>query len=108
MSDWLKVLYCSRRVDAILIPYWRGRRSEHAVRPNFSHSLDWASDRVRLYPWQSFGRSRMNVEALMELRKRVGDALSEQRATIEKQLAGLGSSIASVGEKIARSARGAH
>jgi DNA-binding protein H-NS len=50
--------------------------------------------------------SRMNVEALMELRKRVGDALSEQRATIEKQLAALGSSIASLGGKIVRSARG--
>jgi uncharacterized protein (DUF58 family) len=33
----------------------------------------------------------------MELRKRVADALSEHRATIEKQLEALGSSIASLG-----------
>jgi DNA-binding protein H-NS len=49
----------------------------------------------------------MNVEALMELRKRVAEALSGHRATIEKQLEALGSSIASLGRaKIARRGRG--
>jgi DNA-binding protein H-NS len=51
--------------------------------------------------------SRLNVEALMELRKRVADALSEHRTTIERQLEALGSSIASLGRgKIARRGRG--
>ena len=38
--------------------------------------------------------SRMNVASLMDLRRRVADALSEHRATIEKQLEALGSAIA--------------
>ena len=51
--------------------------------------------------------SRMDVASLMELRKRVADALSSHRATIEKQLEALGSSIASLGRgKIAPSRRG--
>jgi DNA-binding protein H-NS len=41
--------------------------------------------------------SRMDVESLMDLRKRVESALSGQRAHLEKQLRTLGASIASGG-----------
>ena len=51
--------------------------------------------------------SRMDVQALIDLRKQIEDTLVSQRATIEKQLAALGSSIASLGGgKIARGGRG--
>jgi|SRR3954463_6440151 DNA-binding protein H-NS len=39
----------------------------------------------------------MDFESLMNLREQVEDALSGYRATLEKQLASLGSSIASLG-----------
>ncbi len=41
--------------------------------------------------------SRMNVEALMELRKRVDERLLEHRADIQKQLERMGATIASPG-----------
>jgi DNA-binding protein H-NS len=51
--------------------------------------------------------SRMDVQSLMTLRKRVEEALLSQRATLEKQLEALGSSIASLGGgKSARGGRG--
>ena len=46
--------------------------------------------------------SRMDVQALIDLRKQVEDALVSQRSTLERQLAALGGSIASIGGKVAR------
>jgi len=48
----------------------------------------------------------MDVQALIDLRKQVEDALVSQRSTLEKQLAALGGSIASIGGKVARGGRG--
>ena len=50
--------------------------------------------------------SRMDFASLITLRKQVENALSERRTTLEKQLAALGGSIASVGGKVARVVRG--
>lgn len=51
--------------------------------------------------------SRMDVHALIDLRKQIEDTLVSQRATLEKQLEALGSSIASLGGgKIVRGGRG--
>jgi DNA-binding protein H-NS len=51
--------------------------------------------------------SRMDFDSLMVLRKRVEEALSGQRAKLEKQLEALGSSLASLGGgRVARSGRG--
>jgi DNA-binding protein H-NS len=50
--------------------------------------------------------SRMDVQALIDLRKQVEDTLVSQRSTLEKQLAALGGSIASIGGKVARGGRG--
>lgn len=50
--------------------------------------------------------SRMDFASLITLRKQVENALSERRTTLEKQLAALGGSIASVGGKVARVTRG--
>jgi DNA-binding protein H-NS len=50
--------------------------------------------------------SRMDFASLITLRKQVENALSERRTTLEKQLAALGGSIASVSGKVARVARG--
>jgi DNA-binding protein H-NS len=50
--------------------------------------------------------SRMDVQALIDLRKQVEDTLVSQRSTLERQLAALGGSIASMGGKIARDGRG--
>jgi DNA-binding protein H-NS len=50
--------------------------------------------------------SRMDFESLISLRQQVEERLHDQRATIEKQLEALGTSIASLGGKIARSGRG--
>ena len=38
--------------------------------------------------------SRMDVHALVDLRKQIEDALVSQRSTLERQLAALGGSIA--------------
>ena len=46
--------------------------------------------------------SRMDVQALIDLRKQVEDTLVSQRTTLERQLAALGGSIASIGGKVAR------
>jgi hypothetical protein len=43
--------------------------------------------------------SRMDVQALIDLRHRVEEALVSQRAKLERQLEALGSSIASLGGK---------
>jgi DNA-binding protein H-NS len=48
--------------------------------------------------------STMDVQSLMDLRKRVDNALLERRAEMEKQLAKLGGSIG--GARIARGGRG--
>ena len=50
--------------------------------------------------------SRMDVQALIDLRKQVEDTLVSQRSTLERQLAALGGSIASIGGKVARGGRG--
>jgi DNA-binding protein H-NS len=50
--------------------------------------------------------SRMDVQALIDLRKQVEDTLVSQRSTLEKQLAALGGSIASIGGKVGRGGRG--
>ena len=51
--------------------------------------------------------SRMDVHALIDLRKQIEDTLVSQRSTLEKQLAALGGSIASLGGgKVARGGRG--
>jgi DNA-binding protein H-NS len=51
--------------------------------------------------------SRMDVQALMDLRKQIEETLVSQRTKLEKQLEALGSSIASVGRsKVARGGRG--
>ena len=46
--------------------------------------------------------SRMDVQALINLRKQVEDTLVSQRSTLERQLAALGGSITSIGGKVAR------
>ncbi len=46
--------------------------------------------------------SRMDVQALFDLRKQVEDTLVSQRSTLERQLAALGGSITSIGGKVAR------
>jgi DNA-binding protein H-NS len=48
----------------------------------------------------------MDFESLVNLRQRVEEALLSHRATIEKQLAALGGSVASFGGKVARGGRG--
>ncbi len=50
--------------------------------------------------------SRMDVQALIDLRKQVEDTLVSQRSTLEKQLAALAGSIASIGGKVERGGRG--
>jgi DNA-binding protein H-NS len=50
--------------------------------------------------------SRMDVQALIDLRKQVEGTLVSQRSTLERQLAALGGSIASIGGKVARGGRG--
>ena len=50
--------------------------------------------------------SRMDVQALIDLRKQIEHTLVSQRSTLERQLAALGSSIASTSGKMARSGRG--
>ena len=50
--------------------------------------------------------SRMDVHALIDLRKQIEDTLVSQRSTLERQLAALGGSIASIGGKVARGGRG--
>jgi geranylgeranyl pyrophosphate synthase len=50
--------------------------------------------------------SRMDVQALIDLRKQVEDTLVSQRSTLEKQLAALGGSITSLGGRMARAGRG--
>ena len=48
----------------------------------------------------------LNFESLMDLRNQVDVALSGYRSTLERQLAALGSSVASLGAKVARGMRG--
>ena len=50
--------------------------------------------------------SRMDVQALIDLREQIEDTLVSQRATLERQLEALGGSIASIAGKIARGGRG--
>jgi DNA-binding protein H-NS len=51
--------------------------------------------------------SKMDFESLVNLRQQVEERLHEYRATLEKQLEALGSSIASIGSKIGRGGRSA-
>ena len=46
--------------------------------------------------------SRMDVHALIDLRKQVEDTLVSQRSTLERQLAALGGSMASIGARVGR------
>jgi DNA-binding protein H-NS len=48
----------------------------------------------------------MDFEGLMNLRNQVDEALTGYRSTLERQLAALGSSVASLGGKVARGMRG--
>ena len=48
----------------------------------------------------------LNFESLMDLRNQVDEALSGYRSTLERQLEALGSSVASLGAKVARGMRG--
>ena len=48
----------------------------------------------------------LDFEALMNLRNQVDEALTGYRSTLERQLAALGSSVASLGGKVARGMRG--
>ena len=50
--------------------------------------------------------SRLDVDSLMDLRRRVESALSGYRSTLEHQLEALGSSVASFGGKMPRGMRG--
>ena len=51
--------------------------------------------------------SRMDVQALLDLRKQIEDTLVSQRTKLERQLAAMGSSIASLGGgRVARGGRG--
>jgi DNA-binding protein H-NS len=47
----------------------------------------------------------MDFDALMALRNQVDEALTGYRSTLERQLAALGSSVASLGGKVARGMR---
>jgi DNA-binding protein H-NS len=49
----------------------------------------------------------LDFDSLMNLRNQVEDALSGYRSTLEKQLEALGSSVASLGGKVARRGRSA-
>ena len=48
----------------------------------------------------------LDFEGLMALRNQVDEALTGYRSTLERQLAALGSSVASFGGKVARGMRG--
>jgi DNA-binding protein H-NS len=48
----------------------------------------------------------MDVQGLIDLRDQVDEALTGYRSTLEKQLAALGSSVASFGGKVAKGMRG--
>lgn len=48
----------------------------------------------------------LNFESLMDLRNQVDEALSGYRSTLERQLEALGTSVASLGGKVARRTRG--
>ena len=48
----------------------------------------------------------LNFESLMDLRNQVDEALSGYRSTLERQLEAVGSSVASLGGKVARGMRG--
>ena len=50
--------------------------------------------------------ARLDFQGLMDLRDQVDKALSGYRSTLERQLAALGSSVASLGGKVARGMRG--
>ena len=48
----------------------------------------------------------LDFDSLMNLRNQVDEALTGYRSTLERQLAALGSSVASLGGKVARGMRG--
>ena len=48
----------------------------------------------------------LDFQALMDLRNQVDEALTGYRSTLERQLEALGSSVASLGGKVARGMRG--
>ena len=48
----------------------------------------------------------LDFQGLMDLRSQVDEALTGYRSTLEKQLEALGSSVASLGGKVARGMRG--
>jgi DNA-binding protein H-NS len=50
--------------------------------------------------------SGLDFQGLVDLRSQVDEALTGYRSTLEKQLAALGSSVASIGGKVARGVRG--
>ena len=50
--------------------------------------------------------SRMDFDSLVKLREEVENALVSRRSTLERQLAALGGSTASIGGKVARGGRG--
>ena len=48
----------------------------------------------------------LDFQSLLDLRNQVDEALTGYRSTLERQLAALGSSVASLGGKVARGMRG--
>ncbi len=50
--------------------------------------------------------SGLDFQGLLDLRSQVDEALTSYRSTLEKQLAALGTSVASIGDKVARGVRG--
>lgn len=48
----------------------------------------------------------LDFQSLLDLRNQVDEALTGYRSTLERQLAALGSSVASLGGKVARGVRG--
>ena len=50
--------------------------------------------------------SGLDFQGLLDLRTQVDEALTGYRSTLEKQLAALGSSVASIGGKVTRGVRG--
>ena len=50
--------------------------------------------------------SRLDFQGLLDLRSQVDEALTGYRSTLERQLAAFGSSVASLGKKVARGMRG--
>ena len=56
--------------------------------------------------WKKHNLAGLDFQGLMDLRSQVDEALTGYRSTLERQLEALGSSVASLGGKVARGIRG--